>query len=91
MTRARAKKPESAFETAKRAAEADLMAVAELFVNAGEAVGNGDLGRMDTVIERMPTWLQMLAIRHATRMDALRAQDTKPLSSDQSDNPKASP
>jgi hypothetical protein len=77
MARAKATpKPElSPFEISQRHAEADLMAVAELFVNAAEAVAKGDMGRMDTVFEKMPTWHQMLIIRHSNRMDELRAQD----------------
>lgn len=70
------KRPElSPFQFAARHAEADLMAVAELFVNAGEAVGKGDMGRMDALLEKMPTWHQMLAIRHVNRMDELRELD----------------
>lgn len=78
MARAKAKPEPSPFETAKRRAEADLMAVAELFVNAAEAVAAGDMGRMDYVAEKMPVWHQMLVIRHASRMDDLRAQDALP-------------
>lgn len=58
------------------------MAVAELFVNAGEAVGKGDLGQMDVLLEKMSGWRQMLMLRHAVRMEELRADAPVPQTAD---------
>lgn len=64
------------FEFVKAAAAADLAAVAELFVNASEAVARGDVGQIANVATKVPGWAQMLVLRHEARMDELRESET---------------
>lgn len=64
-------------ELAKAQGEADLLAVAELFVNAAEKLKAGDMGAMGAVCAKMSGWAQMLLIRHENRMDGLRSDTEK--------------
>lgn len=66
------------FEHAKAMAAADLAAVAELFVNASEAVSAGDLGQLEITCDKMTNWREMLMIRHFARMEELRETGTPP-------------
>lgn len=70
----RSKKPDmTPIELAKAQGEADLLSVAELFVNAAEKVKAGDMDAMRAVCSKMSGWAQQLLIRHEHRMEGLRS------------------
>jgi hypothetical protein len=59
------------FEEAKTVAVADLREVARLTGVEADEIEKGDLGRMDTFIEKLSEWRDMLLLRHAHRMEQL--------------------
>lgn len=56
----------------------DRQLIVKDLLDAAKAVEKGDLGKMDSVLERFSGWNQMLSIRHAVRTEELRAHDTAP-------------